>query len=97
MNINPINIEFFDPFDEKACTRCGICLEKCPIMNLSHKEATFEITKIIDSESSKVLTNCQSCFTCNFYCPENAHPASLILKRWNEQYKEEGLKIRGKY
>ena len=97
MNINPINIEFFDPFDEKACTRCGICLENCPIMDFSKEEAAIEIQKIIDKKSSKVLTNCQSCFTCNFYCPENAHPASLILKRWNEQYKQEGLKIRGKY
>jgi Fe-S oxidoreductase len=97
MNINPINFEFFDPFDENACTGCGICLEKCPIMDFSEEEATNEIKKIINNESSTVLKNCQSCFTCNFYCPENAHPASLILKRWNEQYKEEGLKIRGKH
>ncbi len=97
MNINPINIEFFDPFDENACTRCGICLEKCPVMDFSEEEAKIEIKKIIENESSIVLKNCQSCFTCNFYCPENAHPASLILKRWNEQYKEDGLKIRGKY
>jgi Fe-S oxidoreductase len=97
MNINPINIEFFDPFDENACTRCGICLEKCPVMDFSEEEAKIEIKKIIENESSIVLKKCQSCFTCNFYCPENAHPTSLILKRWNEQYKEDGLRIRGKY
>jgi len=97
MNIKPVNIEFFDPFNESACTRCGICLEKCPIMDFSKEEGNVEIEKIIKNEPSKVLKNCQSCFTCNFYCPENAHPASLILQRWNEQYKEQGLKIRGKY
>ncbi|MDX1798630.1 MAG: (Fe-S)-binding protein, partial [Candidatus Lokiarchaeia archaeon] len=40
---------------------------------------------------------CQSCFSCNLYCPKNAHPASLILERWNEQYKKKGLRKRGQH
>ena len=60
--------------------------------------AIDEIKKLIAGEKTKkVLSECQSCFSCNFYCPENAHPAGLILKRWNEQYQKEGLKIRAKH
>ncbi|TFF86840.1 MAG: (Fe-S)-binding protein [Promethearchaeota archaeon] len=52
---------------------------------------------IAGRETERVLNDCQSCFSCNFYCPENAHPAGLILQRWNEQYQEDGLKERAKY
>ena len=60
--------------------------------------AIKEINALIAGrETERVLNECQSCFSCNFYCPENAHPTSLILQRWNEQYKEEGLKLRAKH
>lgn len=96
--IEPIGIEFFSPFNLEACTKCGICFSKCPIIDLSIEESVEEIRRLINGiKTSKILNQCQSCFTCNFYCPENAHPASLILQRWNEQYQKEGLKIRGKY
>ncbi|MHA1488453.1 MAG: (Fe-S)-binding protein [Promethearchaeota archaeon] len=96
--INPIEIEFFAPFNKEVCTRCGECFHKCPVMQLSLEESIEEMKRLISGEQTKrVLNECQSCFSCNFYCPENAHPAGLILQRWNEQYKKEGLKIRGKY
>ena len=96
--LEPINIEFFDSFNQDTCTLCGECFQNCPIMDLSREEAIEEMKRLQAGDSTKrILTECQSCFTCNFYCPENAHPASLILQRWNEQYKKEGLKIRGKY
>ncbi|MFO7795187.1 MAG: (Fe-S)-binding protein [Promethearchaeia archaeon] len=95
--IEPIDISFFDPFNRERCNLCGECLLNCPIMDISKEESVEEMKKLINGESSEILENCQSCFTCNFYCPQNAHPASLILKRWNEKYKEEGLKKRAKY
>jgi len=96
--VKPIDISFFDPFDENACTLCGECFYNCPVMDLSIEESIEEMKGLIEGTPTKtVLDECQSCFTCNFYCPENARPASLILQRWNEQYKEEGLKKRGKY
>ena len=96
--IEPVNIKFFSPFNEDACTKCGTCFHKCPIMHMPIEEAKEEIIKLIAGESiNRVLNECQSCFACNFYCPENAHPTSLILERWNEQYKKVGLRKRGEY
>ena len=96
--IKPVNIEFFSSFNQEACTQCGICFNKCPIMELSIEDSVEEIRRLINGEKTKrVLNECQSCFSCNFYCPENAHPASLILQRWNETYKKKGLKVRGKH
>ncbi|MFX0071333.1 MAG: (Fe-S)-binding protein [Candidatus Hermodarchaeota archaeon] len=96
--IEPIDIEFFSAFNKDACTQCGTCFHKCPIMNLPIDDAKKEMKRLISCEpTERVLNECQSCFTCNFYCPENAHPASLILERWNEQYKKEGLRKRGRY
>ncbi|MFX0043563.1 MAG: (Fe-S)-binding protein [Candidatus Hodarchaeota archaeon] len=96
--IEPINFEFFSPFNKDACTLCGECFNKCPIMRLSVEHSIEEIKKLIaGEETEKILDNCQSCFACNFYCPENAHPTSLILQRWYEQYKQKGLRKRGRF
>ncbi|GAH55883.1 unnamed protein product, partial [marine sediment metagenome] len=96
--IEPIDRDFFSPFNEEACTLCGECFHNCPVMGLSIEESIEEMKKLIaGNETKRVLKECQSCHSCNFYCPENAHPAELILQRWNEKYKKEGLRIRGKY
>ncbi|MFX1346251.1 MAG: (Fe-S)-binding protein [Promethearchaeota archaeon] len=97
-DIKPVGTEFFSQFNQNACTLCGDCFNKCPVMRLSKDESIKEIKRLIEGKKTKrVLTECQSCFSCNFYCPENAHPTSLILQRWNEQYSNEGLRKRGKY
>jgi len=97
-NIKPVGPEFFSEFDESACTLCGDCFNRCPVMNLSKEESVEEMKRLINKEKSeKVLSECQSCFSCNFYCPENAHPANLVLERWNEQYNKEGLRKRGRF
>ncbi|MFX1390897.1 MAG: (Fe-S)-binding protein [Promethearchaeota archaeon] len=94
--IEPIDITFFTAFNEQACTLCGECFHKCPVMQLPLDLAIEEMKKLIVGEETKrVLSDCQSCFSCNFYCSEDAHPASLILQRWNEQYKKNGLLKRG--
>ncbi|MFX0098415.1 MAG: (Fe-S)-binding protein [Candidatus Hodarchaeota archaeon] len=96
--LEPVDVDFFGGFNEDACTKCGECLSKCPVMDLSKEETIDEMKRLIAGEKTKkVLKKCQSCFSCNIFCPEHANPASLILQRWNEEYKENGLKIRGKY
>jgi uncharacterized protein (DUF362 family)/Pyruvate/2-oxoacid:ferredoxin oxidoreductase delta subunit len=46
---------------EAACTRCGVCVEACPLPN------------VIDLKSLKVNYNtCQRCLLCFEACPENA-------------------------
>ncbi|MFX1524634.1 MAG: (Fe-S)-binding protein, partial [Promethearchaeota archaeon] len=96
--IDPVGFEFFSAFNRDSCNLCGDCFKKCPIMELSEEESIEEMKRLISGEeTSRILTECQSCFTCNFYCSKNAHPASLILQRWNEQYRNKGLRKRGKY
>jgi Fe-S oxidoreductase len=96
--IEAIDSDFFSSFNEDACTQCGICFQKCPVMKIPLEEAKEEMKRLISGEATnRVLDECQSCFACNFYCPENAHPASLILERWNEDYRKEGLRKRGEY
>jgi Fe-S oxidoreductase len=98
MSIQPVSKAFFSDFDGQACTRCGECFHQCPIMLLPINLAKEEIKALIaGTKTKRVLSECQSCFSCNFYCPENAHPAGLILQRWYQQYQEEGLKVRAKH
>jgi Fe-S oxidoreductase len=96
--VEPVTIDFFREFKIDACTNCGLCLENCPIIDYDIESAKSEMRRLIaGKKTKKLLRDCQSCFTCNLYCPHDARPASLVLQRWNEQYEKEGLKIRGKY
>jgi len=85
-------------FDEEACTRCGLCLSECPVMNLPVKTARDEIQRLIAGEPTRhVLRECTSCFACDRICPEGCNPAELVLTRWHEQYEREGLPLRARY
>ncbi|MHA1732929.1 MAG: (Fe-S)-binding protein [Promethearchaeota archaeon] len=96
--IEPVTKEFFDAFKFDECERCGECLTHCPVMPFTTEEAKGEIAALIEGKPTKrLLSDCQSCFTCNFYCKHGCNPTSLVLQRWNEQYKREGLKVRGRY
>ena len=44
-NIELVGIEFFSPFNKNACTVCGDCFSKCPVMSLS-KDVSIESTRI---------------------------------------------------
>ena len=78
-------------FKEAQCTRCGVCLNKCPVLALPIDEAKAEFERLIDRRTpSAVLSRCNSCMSCNLYCPEKAHPYNLILERWNELYAKRG-------
>lgn len=81
-----------------ACTRCGLCFSRCPVMDLPVKTAREEIARLIDDRPTRhVLQRCTSCFACDFICPNDCHPAELILDRWHRQYEKEGLPLRAKY
>ncbi len=95
--LEPITSNFFSTFKFEQCDECGECLTHCPIMDLSLNQAIEGMKNLIAGNPTKILSECQSCFTCNFYCKKECNPTSLILQRWQEQYKREGLRIRGKY
>lgn len=78
-------------FREDLCDRCGICLNKCPVLKLPIDEAKNEIVRLIEGKESKhALSKCNTCFSCNLYCPNDANPYQLILERWNDLYKKRG-------
>lgn len=79
-------------FNKESCNLCGVCFNKCPTMGLPIGEAKEEIKALIDGEKTKrVLTECQTCFSCNTFCPRDSNPYGLILSRWHEAYKKNGL------
>jgi Fe-S oxidoreductase len=78
-------------FREDLCNLCGQCLHLCPVLRLPLDHAQQEIKRLIEGKESKyALSKCNSCFSCNFYCPQNATPYQLILERWNDLYKKRG-------
>ena len=78
-------------FRKDLCNFCGLCLNLCPVMQLPLEVAKKEVKNLIERKESKyVLSKCNSCFSCNLYCPQKANPYQLILERWNEQYKKRG-------
>ena len=88
----------FKPFDLEKCTFCGLCFNKCPVMHLPLDEAIEEMHRLVDGEETKhVLQKCESCFDCNYICPEEANPAQLILQRWHEKYEKEGMAAYASY
>ncbi len=78
-------------FKEDLCNLCGICFNECPVLELPIDEAKAEMKRLIDGKNTLyVLQRCNTCFSCNLYCPQKANPYQLILERWNDLYKERG-------
>ena len=76
-------------FREDLCNLCGECLHLCPVLKLPLDKAKREIKNLVEGKESKyALTKCNTCFSCNLYCPQNANPYNLILERWNDLYKK---------
>lgn len=95
--LKPVSSDFFAAFKFDECDGCGVCLSHCPVMELPLEKAKEGMQNLITGNPTQVLSDCQSCFTCNFYCEKGCNPTSLILQRWLEQYEREGLRNRGKY
>lgn len=85
-------MKFFAEFEKERCTVCGECFHQCPVMRLPPGEAVAEMRLLLEGRDTRqVLQKCESCFACDFICPEDAHPAGLILDRWREAGEREGL------
>ena len=70
---------------QDECIKCGICLQKCPVMKMEQNEAQAEIVRLINGEETeRVLNECTFCFTCNHYCPNGLKPYNLIMERMAE-------------
>jgi len=67
-----------------SCTLCGDCLSSCFYIDVKGEEAKKEFKRLIDGESSSVISQCVSCMACDEICPEKANPFSLMVKRQEE-------------
>ena len=67
------------------CTKCGICLQTCPVMKMGPEESEAEIVRLLNGEEPRrVLKECTFCFNCNHYCPHGLKPYNLIMARMAE-------------
>ena len=78
------------PSYASRCKECGECLVNCRYLSLSREEAVRAIRALNAGEPSIVHERCISCYACDAFCPQNAHPYERIISRWNERYKEHG-------
>ncbi|MCE5333577.1 MAG: (Fe-S)-binding protein [Desulfobacteraceae bacterium] len=82
-----------------ACRGCGECLVNCRYMRFTRDQAVEEIRKINRGEtaSSRAVRDCMSCYACNRFCPNDAHPYERIHFAWDARYRQEGLPMRASY
>jgi Fe-S oxidoreductase len=85
--------ENFRWFDNTACDRCGVCMQKCPVLRLSVPDSKDEIKALIagDFDNSLALRYCTTCNICDLVCPQNASPYELILEQFNRRAAVHGL------
>jgi len=70
-------------FEKSNCANCeGIdCMMRCQWIEFDNKDAAkAEITKMINGEESRVLSECITCFACDEYCPYGSHPFDMITE-----------------
>ncbi len=80
--------------DHHECTRCGKCLQNCPVMKMEQEDAKAEITRLIKGEeTSRVLKECTFCFSCNHYCPNGLKPYNLIMERMAEHNRKNNVEL----
>jgi Fe-S oxidoreductase len=86
-------INAFDPegISEQVCAKCGLCLQRCPVMQMEKEEARAEHARLRNGEETlRVLKECTFCYDCNKYCPHGLNPMALIMERVVDNIKKSG-------
>lgn len=86
-------------FRDDLCDRCGVCLMRCPVLELPEDETRRQIQTLISGhrDDSLVLQRCVTCNICDFACPRHANPYGLVLERHNETGRADGLPYMAKF
>jgi len=72
-------------FHEERCDFCGDCLARCYYLPFDKESGGKEFKKLVQGEKVDWLFDCVTCMACNEYCPKDARPFDLILKRMEER------------
>ena len=89
-------LDAFDPEGKSrsVCEKCGLCLQKCPVMKMDKAESQAEIGRLLKGkETERVLNECTFCFSCNHYCPQGLRPYALIMERAAEKNRRDGRNV----
>jgi Fe-S oxidoreductase len=89
MTLKPF--QFSKRFVADRCNFCGRCLSECPVLQWPLERARKEIHALIEDRDSEALARCTGCMACNSICPQDANPHTLIVNRWEERYRKEGI------
>jgi Fe-S oxidoreductase len=71
-------------FHEEQCDFCGDCLTRCHYLPFDKKSGGEAFKKLVQGEKVNWLYDCVTCIACNEYCPKDARPFDLILKKMEE-------------
>lgn len=89
-------IDAYDPEgkSEKVCKNCGVCLQECPVMQMSKEEAVAEKMRLQNGKATlRVHNECTFCYGCNNFCPHDLKPFALIMERLAEKVIKSGKGI----
>ncbi|MDY6904352.1 MAG: (Fe-S)-binding protein [Thermodesulfobacteriota bacterium] len=89
-------IDAFDPEGKSGqfCDKCGLCLQKCPVMKMDKGTARAEHARLRMGEATeRVLQECTFCYDCNHTCPHGMNPLALIMERVADGIKESGAGV----
>ncbi len=89
--------DFRQTLNWDACVECGECLVNCRYIDFSRDKAIREIKKINQGLIADILKKCVSCYACDAFCPNDAHPYERIIFGWDERNKQQGLPRRASY
>jgi Fe-S oxidoreductase len=71
-------------FHEERCDFCGECLARCHYLPFDKESGGKAFEKLVKGEKVDWLFDCVTCIACNEYCPRDARPFDLILKKMEE-------------
>lgn len=96
MKANKSYIDAYNPKGKNldVCRRCGLCLQRCPVMKMDKRESCAEIARLQTGEGPlRILNDCTLCFNCNHYCPHGMNPFALIMERLADRVVRSGVGI----
>ncbi|MBN2495047.1 MAG: (Fe-S)-binding protein [Deltaproteobacteria bacterium] len=77
-----------------ACLGCGVCLQRCPVLDLDALAARQAVRDLDAGLASPVLHDCIACRACSLVCPQGRDPSERIIGRWQQLILERGLPAR---